>query len=59
MGRVERGRELARKRKRKAKLKKYRLKFAQATSEAEKTEIQEKVRKISPFAVLEEAAAGK
>jgi hypothetical protein len=59
MGRVERERELARKRKRKAKLKKLRLKFAMAKTPAEKTEIQEKVKKISPFTVLEESAASK
>lgn len=55
MGRVERGRELARKRKRRAKLKKYRVAYAKASNESDKAEILEKVRKISPFAVLEDA----
>ena len=55
MGRVERGRELARKRKRREKLKKLRTKFAKAATPAEKSEIQDKVRKISPFTVLEES----
>jgi hypothetical protein len=55
MGRVERGRELARKRKRRAKLKRYRADFAKATNETDKAEILEKARKISPFAVLEDA----
>ena len=53
MGRVERGRELARKRKRREKLKKLRVKYAMATSAAEKAEIEAKARKISPFASLE------
>ena len=53
MGRVERGRELARKRKRREKLKKLRVKYAKATSAAEKAEIEAKARKISPFASLE------
>ena len=55
MGRVERDRELARKRKRRAKLKKYRVAYAKASSESDKAEILAKVRKISPFAVLEDA----
>jgi hypothetical protein len=55
MGRVERGRELARKRKRRVKLKKYRALYAKASTESDKAEILEKVRKISPFAVLEDA----
>jgi hypothetical protein len=55
MGRVERGRELARKRKRRAKLKRYRAEFAKASNETDKAEILEKARKISPFAVLEDA----
>ncbi len=54
MPRVERGRELARKRKRKEKLRKYREKFAKATDRAEKEAIIEKVRKISPLMTLEE-----
>ena len=55
MGRVERGRELARKRKRRAKLKRYRAEFSKASNETDKAEILEKARKISPFAVLEDA----
>jgi hypothetical protein len=53
MGRVERGRELARKRKRRETLKKLRVKYAKAASPAEKAEIEAKARKISPFASLE------
>jgi uncharacterized membrane protein len=56
MGRVEKGRELASRRSRKAKLKKLRVKFAKAKDASEKEQIQEKVRKISPFTVLEESA---
>ena len=55
MGRREKDRELARKRTRKAKLKKYRKQYAMAKTEPEKYEIQQKVFRISPFAVLEEA----
>ncbi len=55
MPRVERSRELARKRKRKAKLKKLRVKYANAGDRAEKEAIQEKVRRISPFVNLEES----
>lgn len=57
MGRVERTRELARKRTRRAKLKKYRAKFAAAKSESEKEEIREKVRRISPLVNLDADAA--
>lgn len=53
MGRIERTRELARRRTRKVKLKKLRAKFVSAKNETEKTEIRNKVFKISPFAVLE------
>ncbi len=53
MGRIERTRELARKRTRRAKVKKYRAKYAAATSPTEKAEIREKMRKISPFVDLE------
>ena len=56
MPRDERSRELARKRQRKAKLKKLRAKFAKATDRAEREAIEEKVRKISPFTALEEAS---
>jgi len=57
MGRIERSRELARRRTRRAKLKKLRTKFAEAKTDAEKEEIKAKAFKISPFAVLEEAKA--
>jgi hypothetical protein len=57
MGRIERQRELARKRKRQQQLKKFRAKFAQANTQGEKEAITEKVFRISPFAVLEAPAA--
>ena len=53
MGRREKDRELASKRVRKLKLKKYRARYEAAKTPAEKQEIQEKVNKISPFTVLE------
>jgi hypothetical protein len=53
MGRVERTRELARQRTRRAKLKKYRAKFAAAASEPEKEAIRVKVRVISPLVDLD------
>lgn len=56
MGRVQKGRELASRRSRKAKLKKLRDKFEKAKDASEKELIKEKVRKISPFTVLEESA---
>jgi hypothetical protein len=56
MGRREKDRELARKRVRKAKLKKFRKAYAAAKTGAEKQAIQEKVFRISPFAVLEETS---
>jgi hypothetical protein len=56
MGRREKDRELARKRTRKAKLKKYRKMYAAAKTPAEKQAIQLKVFRISPFTVLEEAS---
>ena len=54
MGRRHKDRELAQKRKRKAKLKKYRKMYAAAKTGPEKQEIQEKVFRISPFTVLGE-----
>ncbi|MDA0589890.1 MAG: hypothetical protein O2820_18430 [Planctomycetota bacterium] len=57
MGRVERDREIARRRKRRAKLKKLRAKFATAQSQADKDAIFLKARKISPFVVFENANA--
>jgi hypothetical protein len=59
MGRVERDREIARRRSRRAKLKKLRTRFAKATDQAAKNAIIEKVRRLSPFAQLEEASKEK
>ena len=53
MGRIERGRELARQRKRRAKLRKLRGKYVTATSQGEKETIRQKVRRISPFVNLD------
>ena len=53
MGRIERTRELAQRRTRRKKLKALRKKYAEATGDAEKAAIAEKVQKVSPFAVLE------
>ncbi len=55
MGRVERTREIARRRSRRVKLKKLRTKYAAANNEGEKATIAAKVRKISPFATLEDS----
>jgi hypothetical protein len=52
MGRVERSREIARRRARRSKLKKLRKKFASAKNESERLDLQQKVRKLSPFATL-------
>ena len=57
MGRIERQRELARKRKRQQQLKKFRAKFANAKTQGEKEALTEKVFRISPFAVLQAPAA--
>jgi len=57
MGRVERQRELARRRKRRVQLQKMRVKYAAAANETEKAEILAKARRMSPFIELEEAAA--
>lgn len=56
MGRVERDREISRRRARRTKLKKLRAKFAKATDQGSKSVILEKVRKISPFLDLEATA---
>ncbi len=53
MGRVERDRELARRRHRRMKLRKLRQRYAQATRPSEKAAIVEKVRKISPLLDVE------
>ncbi len=52
MGRVERTREIARRRARRVQLKKLRTKYASAKNESEKADLVEKVRRISPFAQL-------
>jgi len=57
MGRVERQREIARRRKRRVQLTKMRTRYAAATSETEKAEILAKARRMSPFVELETAAA--
>jgi hypothetical protein len=54
MGRVERDREIARRRARRSKLKKLKIRFSKATDQASKNVIIAKVRRISPFAQLEE-----
>ena len=56
MGRVERDREIARRRTRRAKLKKLRAKFDTAKSQDEKDEIFAKARKLSPFISFEDTA---
>ncbi|MEY3457742.1 MAG: hypothetical protein RL215_899 [Planctomycetota bacterium] len=53
MGRTERQREIARRRKRKVGLTKLRARFAAATSDAQKDEILAKARRMSPFVTLE------
>lgn len=56
MGRIEGQRELARKRKRRVQLKKFRARFAIAKTQGEKDAIVEKIFRISPFAKAELAA---
>ena len=56
MGRVERDREIARRRVRRVKLKKLRAKFAASKDPDARAQIAEKVRRISPFASLEKPA---
>lgn len=58
MGRIERTREIARRRQRRVKLRKLRALYAAATSKGEKQAILEKVRKVSPLVDLEAEAAG-
>ena len=57
MGRVEGSRELARRRRRRVKLKKLRKQFAATDNKTEREEIRAKARRISPFANLEETAS--
>lgn len=54
MGRVERSREIARRRTRRAKLTKIRKKFENAKTDEEKNTLQAKAARISPFVVLAE-----
>ena len=54
MGRVERGREIARRRTRRAKVKKLRARYAAAKNEGDKAEIVAKMRRLSPFVTLED-----
>ena len=58
MGRVERSREIARRRTRRAKLKKLREKFAQAKTESEKDALREKAFRVSPLASLDDPLQG-
>lgn len=53
MGRTERTREIARRRKRKVQLKKMRVRYAAATTTADKELIAAKARRMSPFVELE------
>lgn len=55
MGRCQRERELARRRKRGEQLKRFRAKFAKAKTQGDKDAIVEKVFRISPFVELEAA----
>jgi len=59
MGRVERDREIARRRKRRAKVAKLRKSYNKASRAGEKNEILEKARRISPFVSFEEPAEAK
>ncbi len=56
MPRIERDRDLSRKRARKAKLRKFRAQYATAKNDTEKQAIFEKARRISPFISFEEEA---
>lgn len=58
MGRVERDREIARRRQRRAKLKKLRAKYTLADSRGAKDAIAEKVRRISPLVDLKAEEGG-
>ena len=57
MGKIERSREIARRRKRRVQLQKMRVKYAAAANETEKAEILAKARRMSPFIELEAAAS--
>jgi Family of unknown function (DUF6800) len=55
MGRTQRSREIARRRKRKGQIKKLRVRHAAATSESEKADILNKARRMSPLVSFEDA----
>ena len=57
MPRIERDREIARRRQRKVKIQKLIAKYMKATAQADKTVIATKVRWLSPFYNLEERVA--
>ena len=54
MGRVERSREIARRRTRRAKVKKLRARFAAVKVATDKQALREKMFRVSPFVVLED-----
>ena len=58
MGRVERDREIARRRVRRAKLKKLRVKYVAAKTEADKAAVFLKARKVSPLIYSQEIFEG-
>ena len=55
MGRVERNREIARRRVRRVKLSKLRKAYAKSTSQSDKEAMLAKARKISPLISLDES----
>lgn len=57
MPRIERDREIARRRQRKSKIQKLIVKYMKATAQADKAVIATKVRRLSPFYNLEERVA--
>ena len=57
MGRVERTRELHRRRHRRAKLKKLRATFKSTADKSKQQEVIQKVKRLSPFVDLEAEAA--
>lgn len=52
MGRVERTREIARRRTRRAKLAKLKKQYEAAKTQSDKTELEAKIHKVSPFATI-------
>lgn len=57
MPRIERDREIARRRQRKVKIEKLIAKYIKATAQADKAVIATKVRRLSPFYNIEERVA--